>query len=103
MANSLGASLGSILVYPGAVAAAAAPVRAMSAAVLGTAAALPSGNSVAVVGDPACAEALLSTCRLVVEAITASADGLDKLAEAMTLAATAYRFADSSALSGWSW
>ena len=103
MADSPGAVFGSLLVYPGAVAAAAAPVRAMGVVVLGSASALPSGSGVAVVGDPACAEALLSTCRVVVEAITTSADGLDKLAQALAVAAATYRFADSSALSGWSW
>lgn len=103
MANSPGAFLGSLLVYPGAVAAAAAPVRAMGNAVLGSASGLPSGNGVAVVGEPACAEALLSTCRLVVEAMTSSADGLNKLGQALAVAAATYRFADSSALSGWSW
>jgi hypothetical protein len=55
------------------------------------------------VGEPACAEALLSTSRLVVEAMTSSADGLNQLAQALAVAAATYRFADSSALSGWSW
>jgi hypothetical protein len=95
--------LGSLLIYPGAVAAAAAPVHAMSTAVLGSASALPSGTGVAVVGEPVCAESLLSTCRLLVEAITSSADGLDKLGQALAVAAATYRFTDSSALSGWSW
>jgi hypothetical protein len=103
MADSPGAVLGSLLVYPGAVAAAAAPVRAMGVAVLGSASALPAGSGVAVVGSPACAEALLSTCRLIVQAITDSSEGLDKLSQALAVAATTYRFADSSALSGWSW
>jgi hypothetical protein len=64
---------------------------------------LPSAGDVAVVGEPMCAEGLLSTCRLVVEAMTSSADGLDKLGQALAVAATTYRFADSSSLSGWSW
>ncbi|MCW2546507.1 MAG: hypothetical protein JWN96_967 [Mycobacterium sp.] len=103
MADSPGAVLGSLLVYPGAVAAAAAPVHAIGVAVLDSASALPSGGGVGVVGEPACAEALLSSCRLVVQSMTASADGIDKLAQALAVAATTYRFADSTAVSGWGW
>jgi hypothetical protein len=103
MADSPGAVLGSLLVYPGAVAAAAAPVHAIGGAVLDSVSALPSGGGVGVVGEPSCAEALLATCRLVAEAMTASADGVSKLAEALAVAATTYRFADSTAVSGWGW
>jgi DNA-binding NarL/FixJ family response regulator len=103
MADLPGSLLGFLVVHPGAVAAAAAPVRAMGVAVLGTASALPSGTAVMVVGDPSCAETLLSTCRLVVDAVTASSGGLDKLAQALAVAATNYRFADSDAVSGSLW
>ena len=89
--------------YPGAVAAAAAPVHAIGVFVLGSVSGLPSGSGVVVVGDPVCADALLSTCRLIVAAMTASSNGLDHLSQALAVAATTYRIADSDALSGWGW
>jgi hypothetical protein len=103
MAHSPGSFLGSLLVYPGAVAAAAAPVHAMSVAVLDTSSALPTGGGVAVVGEQACSNALLTASRHVLEAMTSSSDGLSKLGQALAVAAVTYRRADSAAVSGNAW
>jgi hypothetical protein len=100
MADS--SSLGSLLIHPGAVAAAAAPVHAIAVSVLDTTKALPSAHGAELVGEPVCAQRLSLTCRLIVEAITASSDGIDKLSQALGVAAATYRFADSDALAGWS-
>jgi hypothetical protein len=103
MADSPGAALGSLLVHPGAVAAAAAPVHAIGLVVLRSLSALPAGGGTSAVGEPTCADNLLSTSQLIVEAMKVSADALSKLSEALAEAAVTYRFADSSALAGWSW
>jgi hypothetical protein len=100
MAYLSGADFGSLLVHPGAVAAAEAPVRAIGNAVRHSADPLPSGRGADTVGDPVCAHNLISTCRLIVQAISASATGLDNLAEALAVAATTYRFSDSDAVIG---
>jgi hypothetical protein len=95
--------LGSLLVHPGAVAAAEAPVHAIGVSVRQTAGAMPSAGDVHLVGDPVCAQTLLSTCQLVAQAITASGRALDGLAQALGEAATTYRFVDSDAVSWWGW
>jgi hypothetical protein len=100
MADTPNIALKALFVHPGAIAAAEAPVRAIGDAVRHSADPLPSGKSADFVGDPVCAQNLLSTCRRIVQAISASAAGLDKLAEALAAAATTYRFSESDAVAG---
>jgi hypothetical protein len=101
MADSL--FLGSLLVHPGAIAAAAEPVHAIGVGILHSLSALPSANELLVVSDPQCTDKLRSTCLFVIEAIKASSGGVDDLSRALDLAATTYRLADSDALAGWGW
>ncbi len=95
MADSPGGA--DIKVTPSAIDAAASHVRSAEGAVRSGVTAV-AAQSVGVVGDPACADALATTYRLVAGACSAAADGLDDLAHALFIAPGSYRLADAGAV-----